>query len=121
MSHSVRFMMKTGDVIRYVCDPKFNALSILNGRYHDFRKNSGSARDFVRHFNRTYLFRRCIRNRKKLSMFVEMLSNPEFIEDNLGKDEYTYRYHQEVIERWDTLKELYEQQISEIEEYNPYV
>lgn len=54
-------------------------------------------------------------------MFVEMLSNPEFIEDNLGKDEYTYRYHQEVIERWDALKELYEQQISEIEEYNPYV
>jgi hypothetical protein len=54
-------------------------------------------------------------------MFVEMLSNPEFIEDNLGKDEYTYRYHQEVMGRWNALKEMYEQQIREIEEYNPYV
>lgn len=47
--------------------------------------------------------------------FVEILSNPRFIEENLGVEIYTLEKHQQVIAAWEELKLRYKAELEELE------
>jgi hypothetical protein len=43
---------------------------------------------------------------------VEILSNPEFIEGNLGLDKYTKRDHDRILAAWEDLKRSYDEELA---------
>lgn len=92
------------------------ALSILNWQYRLKKGEGVSTRDFIIWFNVHYLSKG-FRSRWKIltseerTIFVEILSNPEFIEDNLGLDRYTKRDHDRILAAWEDLKRSYDEEL----------
>ena len=111
----------TWNVRRFYFDGKYWAMSILNLRYREKKTEGLSGREFVRFFNSHYLAKGFWGFWKKLkdeerTTFVEILSNPRFIEENLGREQYTFNYHKQVMSSWEQLKATYEVELKTLEE-----
>ena len=110
----------TWNVRRFYFDGKYWAMSILNLRYREKKTEGLSGREFVRFFNSHYLakgfwgFWKRLKDEERTT-FVEILSNPRFIEENLGVEIYTPEKHQQVIASWEKLKLQYKAELEELE------
>lgn len=111
----------TWNVRRFYFDGKYWAMSILNLRYREKKAEGLSGREFVRFFNSHYLakgfwgFWKRLKDEERTT-FVEILSNPRFIEENLGREQYTFNYHKQVMSSWEQLKATYEVELKTLEE-----
>ena len=111
----------TWNVRRFYFDGKYWAMSILNFRYREKKTEGLSGREFVRFFNSHYLakgfwgFWKRLKDEERTT-FVEILSNPRFIEENLGREQYTFNYHKQVMSSWEQLKATYEVELKTLEE-----
>ena len=111
---------RTWNVRRFYGDRRYWAMSILNFRYREKKAEGLSGREFVRFFNSYYLAKGFWGMWRKLNdeerrTFVEILSNPRFIEENLGVKIYTLDKHQQVIASWEKLKLQYKAELEELE------
>ena len=111
---------RTWNVRRFYGDRRYWAMSILNFRYREKKAEGLSGREFVRFFNSYYLAKGFWGMWRKLNdeerrTFVEILSNPRFIEENLGVKIYTLDKHQQVIASWEELKLRYKAELEELE------
>lgn len=111
---------RTWNVRRFYGDRRYWAMSILNFRYREKKAEGLSGREFVRFFNSYYLAKGFWGMWRKLNdeerrTFVEILSNPRFIEENLGVKIYTLEKHQQVITSWEKLKLQYKAELEELE------
>lgn len=111
---------RTWNVRRFYGDRRYWAMSILNFRYREKKAEGLSGREFVRFFNSYYLAKGFWGMWRKLNdeerrTFVEILSNPRFIEENLGVEIYTLEKHQQVIAAWEELKLRYKAELEELE------
>ena len=111
---------RTWNVRRFYGDRRYWAMSILNFRYREKKAEGLSGREFVRFFNSYYLAKGFWGMWRKLNdeerrTFVEILSNPRFIEKNLGVERYTLEKHQQVISSWEKLKLQYKAELEELE------
>lgn len=111
----------TWDLRHFYGDSRYWAMSILNFRYKEKKAEGLSAREFVRFFNHNYLskgflgmWRRL--NDEERTTFVEILSNPRFIEENLGHEKYTIEIHQQITASWDELKKRHEEELAMMED-----
>lgn len=99
---------------------KYWALSILNWQYRLKKGEDVSTRDFIIWFNVHYLSKG-FRSRWKIltseerTIFVEILSNPEFIEDNLELDKYTKRDYDRILAVWEDLKRSYDDGLANLD------
>ena len=104
----------------FLFNRKYWALSILNYQYRLKKAEGVSTRDFIIWFNVHYLSKG-FRSRWKIltseerTIFVEILSNPEFIEDNLGLDRYTKRDHDRILAAWEDLKRSYDEELANLD------
>ena len=111
----------TWNVRRFYFDGKYWAMSILNLRDREKKAEGLSGREFVRFFNSHYLakgfwgFWKRLKDEERTT-FVEILSNPRFIEENLGREQYTFNYHKQVMSSWEQLKATYEVELKTLEE-----
>lgn len=110
----------TWDLRRFYGNSRFWAMAILNFRYKEKRAEELSTREFVRFFNSHYLSKGFWGFWKRLNdderrTFVEILSNPRFIEENLGLEKYTFELHQQITASWDKLKKEYEEELARME------
>lgn len=110
----------TWNVRHFYGDRRYWAMSILNFRYREKKAEGLSGREFVRFFNSYYLAKGFWGMWRKLNdeerrTFVEILSNPRFIEENLGVKIYTLEKHQQVIASWEKLKLQYKAELEELE------
>ncbi|MBR2063944.1 MAG: hypothetical protein IJ971_04540 [Bacteroidales bacterium] len=55
-------------------------------------------------------------NDEERTTFVEILSNPRFIEENLGHEKYTIEIHQQITASWDELKKRHEEELAMMED-----
>ena len=111
---------RTWNVRRFYGDRRYWVMSILNFRYREKKAEGLSGREFVRFFNSYYLAKGFWGMWRKLDdeerrTFVEILSNPRFIEENLGVERYTLEKHQQVIAAWEELKLRYKAELEELE------
>ena len=110
----------TFNVPTLLLNRKYWALSILNWQYRLKKGEGVSTRDFIIWFNVHYLSKG-FRSRWKIltseerTIFVEILSNPEFIEDNLGLDRYTKRDHDRILAAWEDLKRSYDEELANLD------
>ena len=110
----------TYNVPMFIFNRKYWALSILNWQYGLKRAEGVSTRDFIIWFNVTYLSQG-FRSRWKIltseerTLFVEILSNPEFIEENLGLKKYTAKEHKRILAAWEDLKRSYDEELSKLD------
>lgn len=98
-------------------------MSILNFRYKEQKAEGKSGREFVRYFNSHYLSKGFWGFWKRLNdverrTFVEILSNPGFIESNLGQDKYTIEIHQKIMVSWEELRRRYAEELARLESNN---
>lgn len=103
----------TWNVRRFYGNSRYWAMSILNFRYSEKKAEGLSACEFVRFFNHNYLSKGFLGFWRRLSdeertTFVEILSNPKFIEENFGLDKYTYENHKKILASWNELKSFYD-------------
>ena len=111
----------TWDLRHFYGDSRYWAMSILNFRYKEKKAEGLSAREFIRFFNRHYLakgfwgFWKRLNNEERAT-FVEILSNPRFIEENLGHEKYTIEIHQQITASWDELKKRHEEELAMMED-----
>ena len=101
-------------------DHRYWAMAVLNFRYRDKKAEGMSGREFVRFFNSYYLAKGFWGMWRKLNdeerrTFVAILSNPKFIEENLGVKRYTLEKHQQVIASWEELKLRYKAELESLE------
>ena len=120
MAVACRQVTGTWNVRRFYFDGKYWAMSILNLRYREKQTEGMSGREFVRFFNSYYLAKGFWGMWRKLNdeerkTFVEILSNPRFIEENLGVERYTLEKHQQVVASWEKLKLEYKAELEELE------
>ena len=107
-------------VRKFAFDRKYWALAVLNWQYRLKRAEGISTRDFVIWFNVSYLSKG-FRSRWKIlkseerTLFVEILSNPEFIEENLGLDKYTVKEHNRILADWEELKRFYDEELAKLD------
>lgn len=112
-------------VRKFAFDRKYWALAVLNWQYRLKRAEGISTRDFVIWFNVSYLskgFRSRWKslNSEERTLFVEILSNPEFIEENLGLDKYTVKEHNRILADWEELKRFYDEQVDPSDDVELY-
>ena len=117
---SCKQLTGTFSVRKFAFDRKYWALAVLNWQYRLKRAEGISTRDFVIWFNVSYLSKG-FRSRWKIlkseerTLFVEILSNPEFIEENLGLDKYTVKEHNRILADWEELKRSYDEELAELD------
>ena len=117
---SCKQLTGTFSVRKFAFDRKYWALAVLNWQYRLKRAEGISTRDFVIWFNVSYLSKG-FRSRWKIlkseerTLFVEILSNPEFIEENLGLDKYTVKEHNRILADWEELKRLYDEELAKLD------
>ena len=103
----------TWNIRRFYCNKQYWALSILNWRYREKKAEGLSTRDFIRFINSHYLANGFVSRWKFMTqeertLFVEILSNPEFIEENLGLYKYSFEEHTRILTDWEDLKRYYD-------------
>lgn len=113
----------TWNVRSFYLNRKYWAMSILNFRYKEEKEKGKSGREFVRHFNNHYLSKGFWGFWKRLNdeerrTFVEVLSNPGFIESNLGLDKYTIETHRQIMASWEELRRRYAEELARLESNN---
>ena len=111
---------RTWNVRRFYGDRRYWAMAVLNFRYREKKAEGMSGREFVRFFNSYYLAKGFWGMWRKLNdeerrTFVAILSNPKFIEENLGVKRYTLEKHQQVIASWEELKLRYKAELESLE------
>lgn len=117
---SCKQLTGTFSVRKFAFDRKYWALAVLNWQYRLKRAEGISTRDFVIWFNVSYLSKG-FRSRWKIlkseerTLFVEILSNPEFIEENLGLDKYTVKEHNRILADWEELKRFYDEELAKLD------
>lgn len=117
---SCKQVTDTFSVCKFAFDRKYWALSILNWQYRLKKAEGVSTRDFIIWFNVHYLskgFRsrwRFLKSEER-TLFVEILSNPEFIEENLGLDKYTVKEHNRILADWEELKRFYDEELAKLD------
>ena len=117
---SCKQLTGTFSVRKFAFDRKYWALAVLNWQYRLKRAEGISTRDFVIWFNVSYLSKG-FRSRWKIlkseerTLFVEILSNPEFIEENLGLDKYTVKEHKRILADWEELKRFYDEELAKLD------
>ena len=122
---SCKQLTGTFSVRKFAFDRKYWALAVLNWQYRLKRAEGISTRDFVIWFNVSYLSKG-FRSRWKIlkseerTLFVEILSNPEFIEENLGLDKYTVKEHNRILADWEELKSFYDEQVDPSDDVELY-
>lgn len=122
---SCKQLTGTFSVRKFAFDRKYWALAVLNWQYRLKRAEGISTRDFVIWFNVSYLSKG-FRSRWKIlkseerTLFVEILSNPEFIEENLGLDKYTVKEHNRILADWEELKRFYDEQVDPSDDVELY-
>ena len=122
---SCKQLTGTFSVRKFAFDRKYWALAVLNWQYRLKRAEGISTRDFVIWFNVHYLskgFRsrwRFLKSEER-TLFVEILSNPEFIEENLGLDKYTVKEHNRILADWEELKRFYDEQVDPSDDVELY-
>ena len=122
---SCKQLTGTFSVRKFAFDRKYWALAVLNWQYRLKRTEGISTRDFVIWFNVSYLSKG-FRSRWKIlkseerTLFVEILSNPEFIEENLGLDKYTVKEHNRILADWEELKRFYDEQVDPSDDVELY-
>lgn len=122
---SCKQLTGTFSVRKFAFDRKYWALAVLNWQYRLKRAEGISTRDFVIWFNVSYLSKG-FRSRWKIlkseerTLFVEILSNPEFIEENLGLDKYTVKEHKRILAAWEDLKRFYDEQVDPSDDVELY-
>lgn len=122
---SCKQLTGTFSVRKFAFDRKYWALAVLNWQYRLKRAEGISTRDFVIWFNVSYLSKG-FRSRWKIlkseerTLFVEILSNPEFIEENLGLDKYTVKEHKRILADWEELKRFYDEQVDPSDDVELY-
>lgn len=120
MAVACRQVTCTWNIRRFYGDHRYWAMSILNFRYREKKAEGMSGREFVRFFNSYYLAKgfwgmwRKLNNEDRKTL-VEILSNPRFIEENLGVERYTLEKHQQVVASWEKLKLEYKAELEELE------
>ena len=117
---SCKQLTGTFSVRKFAFDRKYWALAVLNWQYRLKRAEGISTRDFVIWFNVSYLskgFRSRWKslNSEERTLFVEILSNPEFIEENLGLDKYTVKEHNRILADWVELKRFYDEELAKLD------
>ena len=122
---SCKQLTDTFSVRKFAFDRKYWALAVLNWQYRLKRAEGISTRDFVIWFNVSYLskgFRSRWKslNSEERTLFVEILSNPEFIEENLGLDKYTVKEHNRILADWEELKRFYDEQVDPSDDVELY-
>ena len=122
---SCKQLTGTFSVRKFAFDRKYWALAVLNWQYRLKRTEGISTRDFVIWFNVSYLskgFRSRWKslNSEERTLFVEILSNPEFIEENLGLDKYTVKEHNRILADWEELKRFYDEQVDPSDDVELY-
>ena len=122
---SCKQLTGTFSVRKFAFDRKYWALAVLNWQYRLKRAEGISTRDFVIWFNVSYLskgFRSRWKslNSEERTLFVEILSNPEFIEENLGLDKYTVKEHNRILTDWEELKRFYDEQVDPSDDVELY-
>lgn len=122
---SCKRLTGTFSVRKFAFDRKYWALAVLNWQYRLKRAEGISTRDFVIWFNVSYLskgFRSRWKslNSEERTLFVEILSNPEFIEENLGLDKYTVKEHNRILTDWEELKRFYDEQVDPSDDVELY-
>jgi hypothetical protein len=122
---SCKQLTGTFSVRKFAFDRKYWALAVLNWQYRLKRAEGISTRDFVIWFNVSYLskgFRSRWKslNSEERTLFVEILSNPEFIEENLGLDKYTVKEHNRILADWEELKRFYDEQVDPSDDVELY-
>ena len=122
---SCKQLTGTFSVRKFAFDRKYWALAVLNWQYRLKRAEGISTRDFVIWFNVSYLSKG-FRSRWKIlkseerTLFVEILSNPEFIEENLGLDKYTVKEHNRILADWEELKRFYDEEVDPSDDVELY-
>ena len=122
---SCKQLTGTFSVRKFAFDRKYWALAVLNWQYRLKRAEGISTRDFVIWFNVSYLSKGFRSRWKSLNseermLFVEILSNPEFIEENLGLDKYTVKEHNRILADWEELKRFYDEQVDPSDDVELY-
>ena len=122
---SCKQLTGTFSVRKFAFDRKYWALAVLNWQYRLKRAEGISTRDFVIWFNVSYLskgFRSRWKslNSEERTLFVEILSNPEFIEENLGLDKYTVKEHNRILADWEELKRFYDEEVDPSDDVELY-
>ena len=51
---------------------------------------------------------------------MDILSNLEFIEENLGLDKYTVKEHNRILADWEELKRFYDEQVDPSDDVELY-
>ena len=117
---SCKQLTGTFSVRKFVFDRKYWALAVLNWQNRLKRAEGVSTSDFIIWFNVHYLSKG-FRSRWKIlkseerRLFVEILSNPEFIEENLGLDKYTVTEHNRILADWEELKRFYDEELAKLD------
>ena len=111
----------TWNLRQYYGNSRYWAMSILNFRYKEKKAEGLSAREFVRFFIHNYLSKGFLGMWRKLNdeertTFVEILSNPKFIEENLGHEKYTIEIHHQITASWDELKKRHKEELAMMED-----
>lgn len=123
MAVACRQVTGTWNVRSFYFNGEYWAMSILNFRYKEQKAEGKSGREFVRYFNSHYLSKGFWGFWKRLNdverrTFVEILSNPGFIESNLGQDKYTIEIHQKIMVSWEELRRRYAEELARLESNN---
>lgn len=108
-------------VFRFLIDPTYRAMHRMNREFFVFKKRmpgpmagyplKATEKYFIWYFNYAilweYKLERFYNSRMVHKTWVGILSNPEFILDNLGTESYSYSRHKEVWSKWEKLQEHY--------------
>lgn len=100
----------TWNGFRFLLNMRYWAMSILYKRYQEAKTEGMSTSKFIIAFTERYLLDvsnskwRFMPDTAKIT-FVEILSSPKFIDQYLDIDQYSYKYHKEVMAAWERLKQ----------------
>lgn len=121
--------MKIKDFFNYIFYPTYRAMHRMNKEFYAFKLKmpgpmigyplKATKQWFIWYFNYQvlgdYKPEQILHSWKVHNTWVEMLSNPEFILNNLGHKHYTFKIHKDIWAKWEKLKQGYDKQLSDIE------
>ena len=97
------------NLFKFIVDFKYWTFAILNYQYIKAKTEKMPIEQFMLQFTREHLsrkgFKRIFPLPEKIRVqMIIIMSNPQFIENNLGVKYYSYKYHTSVLATWEKLK-----------------